>query len=226
MPSKPSSSFPSSDFSPLEQDFRDSHPAFSLEHLIETHRLPLGFALAGLLFIGIGLLVWRSQGEANQIEIIPATASVTVSPTASLALAIDIAGAVQKPGLYHLSSNARVEDALVAAGGLSSEAHRDWVAQHLNRARKLADGEKLYVPFASETSFPTSNNVAGATTSAPSAISINTASQPQLESLWGIGPVTSQAIIDNRPYNSLNELLDRKIVKSNVWERIKDQLAL
>jgi protein involved in polysaccharide export with SLBB domain len=38
---------------------------------------------------------------------------------------VDVAGAVEKPGVYHLTSDSRVNDALVAANGLSVEADRD-----------------------------------------------------------------------------------------------------
>jgi competence protein ComEA len=208
----------------LDEDFSldQDQPSLikQIEQLIETHRLPIALGLGGVLLIGLGLLISQSRGEVNQIEIIPAQSS---TDSVVSELAIDIAGAIQNPGLYQLSPDSRVEDLLIAAGGLSSDAHRDWVAQHLNRARKLVDGEKIYIPFEGETNLP-AGSVSG--TSSTSPISINTASQAQLESLWGIGPVTAQNIIDNRPYSSFNDLLDRKVIKNNVWEQNKDKLSL
>jgi competence protein ComEA len=208
----------------LDEDFSldQDQPSLikQIEQLIETHRLPIALGLGGVLLIGLGLLISQSRGEVNQIEIIPAQSS---TDSVVFELAIDIAGAIQNPGLYQLSPDSRVEDLLIAAGGLSSDAHRDWVAQHLNRARKLVDGEKIYIPFEGETNLP-AGSVSG--TSSTSPISINTASQAQLESLWGIGPVTAQNIIDNRPYSSFNDLLDRKVIKNNVWEQNKDKLSL
>ena len=57
-------------------------------------------------------------------------------------------------------------------------------------------------------------------------ININTASQKELESLWGIGPVYAQNIIEHRPYSSLEELLTKKIIKKNVHERNKEYLTI
>src|SRR3989344_1087747 len=57
-------------------------------------------------------------------------------------------------------------------------------------------------------------------------ININTASQSELESLWGIGPVYAQNIIEQRPYSSVEELLTKKIIKQNVYDRVKDQISV
>ena len=52
------------------------------------------------------------------------------------------------PGVYELKNTDRIDDALVAAGGLSGEADRDWVEINLNKAEKLYDGQKIYIPKA------------------------------------------------------------------------------
>ncbi len=57
-------------------------------------------------------------------------------------------------------------------------------------------------------------------------ININGASQKELESLWGIDPVTAQNIIEQRPYSSVEELLNKKILKTNVYETNKDKLTV
>jgi len=68
----------------------------------------------------------------------------------SILVTIDISGAVKKPGLYHLSADTRVGDAIAAAGGLSSQASAVEVAQSMNLASKIKDGQKMYVPFIGE----------------------------------------------------------------------------
>ena len=57
-------------------------------------------------------------------------------------------------------------------------------------------------------------------------ININTASQKELESLWGIGPVYAQNIIEHRPYSKVDELIEKKILKTNVYDRNKDTLTV
>jgi len=55
-------------------------------------------------------------------------------------------------------------------------------------------------------------------------LDINTASAAELEKLKGIGTARSAAIIKGRPYHGKNELLDKKIVPSNVYDDIKDHI--
>ena len=62
--------------------------------------------------------------------------------------------------------------------------------------------------------------------SASGLIDINAASESELDTLSGIGPVTAGKIIDNRPYGSLEELVSKKAVSSSVFEKIKDHISV
>lgn len=168
--------------------------------------------VTGLALIGIGL-----TGSKEEIQIIEAEA-----PAPAANILADVSGAVEKPGIYQFTSDSRVNDALVAAGGLSLEADRDWVSQNLNLAGKLIDGQKIYVPFKGETD----TNKDSPSLRKGESLNINTASLAELDTLWGVGPVTSQKIIDNRPYARVEDLLEKKIVKSNVYEAIKDKITV
>jgi DNA uptake protein ComE-like DNA-binding protein len=55
-------------------------------------------------------------------------------------------------------------------------------------------------------------------------LDINTATAADLEKLKGIGTARSAAIIKGRPYRGKNELLDKGIVPSNVYNDIKDHI--
>lgn len=136
---------------------------------------------------------------------------------------VDVGGAVEKPGVYQLSSNSRVNEALVAAGGLGEKADRDWVSQNLNLAQKLTDGVKIYIPSAGEANKdgPSQNVYKG-----PSFVNLNTASARELDTLYGIGPATAEKIISGRPYSTIEELLTKKVVKSNVYESIKNRISV
>ena len=59
---------------------------------------------------------------------------------------VDICGAVANPGVYELSSDSRVFQAIEKAGGYLPEA----AASYLNRARSLFDGQQIYVPTQEE----------------------------------------------------------------------------
>lgn len=129
---------------------------------------------------------------------------------------VDISGAVASPGVYQLPGGARIKDALVAAGGLTSSADRDFVARAINLAAKAADGDKVYIPAAG-------GEVAGAVTGR---VNLNKASAGQLETLSGIGQVRAAQIIENRPYASIDDLVTKKIISAGILDKIRDKVAV
>jgi len=57
-------------------------------------------------------------------------------------------------------------------------------------------------------------------------IDINHATQAELESLPGIGPVKAQAIIEGRPYKNPEDLMNVKGIKQGTFNKIKDQITV
>jgi competence protein ComEA len=126
--------------------------------------------------------------------------------------------------VYSLSDGSRVEDALTAAGGLGSDADTDLFAKTFNRATKLTDGAKVYVPSITESSTnEMSHNIS---TTQNGMVNINTASESELDALPGVGPVTAQKIIDNRPYQTLDDLVAKKAIGPALFTKLKDSLSL
>lgn len=194
----------------------------NLDSFFQKYKFPLAFGLIGLIFLGVGVLVFKIFFVSEpKVEI----SSISAELPQQNKVAADIGGAVQKPGLYELLVGSRVNDLLIAAGGLSGQADRDWVAKNINLAQKLADGAKIYIPKKGEI-MGEKTQAAGGSTKVSGLININTASQNLLESLWGVGPVTAQKIIENRPFQKNEELFNKKIVKSNVWEAIKEKITV
>ncbi len=56
-------------------------------------------------------------------------------------------------------------------------------------------------------------------------ININTASETELDTLPGIGPVTAQKIINAMPFAAIEDLESNKIVSSKVYLEIKDKIT-
>ena len=146
---------------------------------------------------------------------------------------VDVDGAVVRPGVYRLKDGARVSQAIDAAGGLTAEAD----VTGLNRASKVADGQKIYVPKVGEQQAAAA--VGGAESSAattPGAgssselVNINTASAAELQTLSGIGPSMAQSIIDERskngPFASVDDLMRVSGIGEKKLAKIKDCICV
>ncbi len=138
---------------------------------------------------------------------------------------VDVGGGVEKPGVYSLSSGSRIGDALVMAGGLAAQADRAWIAQTMNLAKEIKDGEKIYIPMISDNNLPNKPILPNMPNST-NLININTASIGELDKLEGIGEVRAQAIVANRPYAQVEELMSKAKISESVYEKIKDLVAV
>ncbi len=154
---------------------------------------------------------------------------------------VDISGAVMNPNIYRVTSHSRLKDVLVMAGGLSADANRDFFYRNFNLASYVYDQEKIYVPHNYEIwrgIFTEPHRIVDFTkpvklTNEPyidtenvetDKININTAAFSELDTLPGIGPVTAQKIITNRPYSSIEDLLTKKILSKSVFDKIKEKI--
>src|SRR5487761_650867 len=133
------------------------------------HRHLLVAGLAGAVAVVLGVNVLHG-GHAHAVVPVLRTATHARAPAAAQ-LVVDVAGAVRRPGLYHLAAGTRIADAVAAAGGATGKADVTLV----NLAAPLADGEQVLVP---------ARGGAAAASSAPSPaapLDLNTASADQLD---------------------------------------------
>lgn len=146
---------------------------------------------------------------------------------------VDVDGAVVKPGVYRLKDGARVSQAIDAAGGLAAEAD----VTGLNRASKITDGQKIYVPMVGEQQAAAASDGADGGTASTSGtgsssglVNINTASAAELQTLSGIGPSMAQSIIDERTQNGAFASVDDLMRVSGIGEKklakIKDCICV
>jgi competence protein ComEA len=143
-----------------------------------------------LAAVALALIAWPASPEAPAIEIVSARADRIVT--------VHVSGAVARPGLVTLPSDARVADAIVAAGGATDDAELGT----LNLAATVGDGTLLVVP-----SLEIGGPVAG-----DGLIRINVASATDLEDLPGVGPVLAERIVAHRDsvgsFGTVEDLLD------------------
>jgi competence protein ComEA len=169
---------------------------FSRTHLgVISVLLVLGLLTAGWLLLRARPVAVASPSEVVTVSS-PTQTAASATPTTSRAVSkivVHVLGAVQHPGLVRLPENARVQDAIDAAGGLTNRADPG----ELNLAQPLSDGQQVVIgtrsdPAGEVRDQPESGRGGAAATGT---LDLNQASQPQLEELPGVGPVTAQAIL-------------------------------
>ena len=73
---------------------------------------------------------------------------------------------------------------------------------------------------------PTPAPTAGTTAPMTGMTNINTATGPELDKLPGIGKARLAKIIANRPYKATDELVSKKVIPKNVFDKIKDKITV
>ena len=136
---------------------------------------------------------------------------------------VHVSGAVKSPGVVQVIPGSRVQDVINAAGGFLPEADQN----RANLAAVVIDGQKIQIPVMGEEKEPdtksASKSLSGETES--TLISLNTASQKELESLPGIGQEKAKDIIAEREkrggFQSVDDLLQIDGFSAKLMEQIK-----
>lgn len=199
------------------------------------------FALALIILIYV---VWNpptptptASGSAITQQNFGSSSTSTNTNTSSSStgdgnIQVYITGAVKKPGVYTLPTDARVYQLLKAAGG--PQANANLVA--LNLAAKLTDGEEVYVTVVGEAP-PTymggvpgpPNGTSGTPGSSTSGlVNINTATVSELEQQLHVSSTTANNIVNYRTqngnYTSVDQLL--QVISTSIFNRIKNMVTV
>jgi competence protein ComEA len=189
--------------------------------------------LLTLLVLGLALVAlfawWRSASAPDPATLLPSPdlrePQATAPPRSTGSFAVDVVGAVQKPGLYYLAPDSRVADAIKAAGGLAPDANREAV----NVATRLKDEQQLRVPRVGEERRQPAAPGAAATAEA-TPIDLNTADAQTLEALPGIGSVTARQIVAYRtahgPFQSVDQLDDVPGIGAATLDALRDLVTV
>ena len=136
---------------------------------------------------------------------------------------VQVAGAVNNPGVYELPADSRVFEAIEAAGGLRDDAFD----KDINQASLLADGQKLYIYTVSEQEEKALKEEDKAS---DGLVNINSASESELMTLPGIGKSKAEAIITYRKehgnFNAITDIKNIPGIKDGVYLKICDSIKV
>lgn len=149
---------------------------------------------------------------------------------------VDVKGAVHYPGVYELTDQHRVVDAIELAGGYLKDAN----PQFINHAQKLQDEMVIYIPKQGEqlteevqqlvtiASAPT--NSSSGSSSASGKVNLNKADEAVLTTLPGVGPAKAQAIIAYRDesggFQTIDDIKKVSGIGEKSFERLKDLIDI
>ena len=201
----------------LKDYLRRRYESFSFTNEQERALLILfgGFLIAG------SLLIFLNHGSRAQA--LPAI-TIPEAPSIAPVVVIDVAGKVNKPGVYKLPTGSRAIDAITAAGG----AKKGVDLSDINLAHVLSDGEQLVVGAPKPVT--TSRGVGKKKVKLSGAVNINTANAAQLDALPGIGPVMAERIIAYRQKNgnfkSIEELRKVPGMGASKFAQLQSQIKI
>ena len=175
-------------------------------------------ALAAFLINGV---TTSDNGASLATSAAPSDQPAVKAPS----IYVHVVGEVGSPGIYELDSGSRLVDVIFAAGGFAKNADQSSV----NLARELTDGEQVVVfKVGAAPQLPGSNpsvNSAGA-----SQISLNRATQAELETLPGVGPALASRIVDwrtaNGGFKKKEDLLNVSGIGDKLFSGIMNQVTL
>lgn len=200
---------------PAVEDPESPQPAARL-------RLGVGAAVTlGLVVLSAAVGWGILRGQAAPNETVPLEDGGGASVSQPAGIYVHVLGEVQTPGLYLLAPDARLVDALAAAGGSLESAD----LRAINLARPITDGEQIIVPAEGETpEIPQTPGVVDGK------VDLNTADLATLETLPRIGPALAQRIIDWREQNggfrSVDDLLAVPGIGEKLMEGLREQVRV
>lgn len=202
-------------------------------HFNKKHGLLLGALIMTALLFPAGCGQRQEEHHLEKLEAAEET-EITEEKTETehsreeSAVYIYVCGAVNAPGVYEVSGNSRVFEAIRAAGGMTENAS----AVSVNMARTVTDGEQIYVPTLEEAETQDARSGAESPGSGTEQdkVNINIASKEQLMTLPGIGESKAESILQYREehgkFESVEDLMKISGIKEGIFNKIKDDIII
>ncbi len=219
---------------------------------IERRHLMMGLALLCAIVFGVGFKTGQMKEQKNFRPVIAQAESTRESIMVQAKeadgaddqggvirkedtlISVHVAGAVEKPGVYTFTENARVLEGVTRAVPA-----KDADLAGINLAEVMLDQQQVIVPRRGEAAAAagTSSGSGGSSNAAQTGsgrktgkININTAGTAELVKLPGIGPATAQKIIDRRKqqggFKDIREIMNVSGIGEKKYSDIKDQITV
>lgn len=202
-----------------------------ISSFLQDNRIQLKRIAMVAVLVVAGMAAFAFTAISDGTEVVEDEAKAGETEVAESTIYVDIGGAVKTPMLAELPQGSRVEDAIVAAGGITEDAD----LSSINRADFLEDGQKVYIPafdsVGQSASLPSADSTAAAgNPSTGGKVNINTADSAALQTINGIGPATAQKIIDYRNANGRfskpEDLMNVSGIGEKTFEKMKDYITI
>lgn len=179
----------------------------------------IGGVILAVVLIGNQMRTVRAKTDFPEPK---GSDSLIRKPSATEGLTVDVSGAVNRPGVYRLSADSRVMDAIQSAGGFQQGAD----IRKINQAALLTDGMKIDVPWIEEAL----DSQPGNDPPANFLVSINLAGPDELVMLPGVGSAIADNIVqyrrENGPFQTLEAVQEVPGIGVSLFDRIKPYLSL
>ncbi|MBD8032051.1 helix-hairpin-helix domain-containing protein [Solibacillus merdavium] len=210
-----------------------------MQPFVEKYKKQVTILGSVLAVIVVYFFFIQDSSNSATIETIDQNALATIGSTPNIpetemedtpqTIIVDVKGAVKFPGVYTLSEEQRIIDAIEAAGGYTDDAN----PMLINHAQKLQDEMVVYIPNSSEDALEEMElflqmTEINSTSSGNSSgkININKAAESELTQLPGIGPSKASAIIQHRSeqgnFRTVEDLKQVTGIGDKTFEQLKD----
>lgn len=214
---------------------------------VKTYKKMALVVSIGLVLLLLGLSRLLSRQDNNDLAL-PVTSAVkktqkvssvqssSLKDFSTTVIMVDIKGAIKQPAVYQVAKDARINDVVKLAGGLTEQAD----VKSVNLSQKVTDEMVIYVASLGEnvtlvpsaaTSTSQATSVTGEQAGTTShRINLNTADLATLQTLSGIGAKRAQDIIDYREQNgqfkSVEELKNVSGFGEKTIEKLKESITV
>jgi competence protein ComEA len=158
--------------------------------------------------------------QVEQPTVVTQPPSDPIPPTRIGRIVVQVAGAVRNPGMFEVDDDTRVGEAIELAGGTTTIAE----TAEINFARRVVDGEQIFVPKRAVGSREAKS------VSIPAVLDLNLATGKQLADLPGVGQDLGAAIVAHRrrigKFTSIEQLLEVKGIGPRKLAGIKKRVRV